>query len=241
MIDRNEPVQQHRHRLALALDTDDLVVAQRLAADLGPWFGVARIGLELYSAVGPEAVASLRALGYEVFVDLKLHDTPEAVNAAARVMGSLGVKYLTMHAHGGVEMLSAGVEGLKAGAEAAGLPEPVALGVTVLSGDEDAPPHIVPKRVRIAVEGGCGGLVCAADALRDVHELAPRLLRVTPGTRPVSATRPMPDYAVTPRQAIDAGADLLVIGRAVTEAANPMEAASGLFRDLVSVPDQASH
>ena len=79
-----------RDRLALVLDLDDVVAATRLARELRPWFGVAKVGLELYSAVGPDIIAPLRELGYDVFVDLKLHDIPTTVNRAARVLGALG-------------------------------------------------------------------------------------------------------------------------------------------------------
>ena len=94
------------------LDLDDLVEAHRLAAALRPWFGVVKIGLELYSAAGPDVIGALRDLGYQVFLDLKLFDIPTTVNRATRVLGALGVEYLTLHAPGGVDMLRAGVDGL---------------------------------------------------------------------------------------------------------------------------------
>lgn len=221
-----------RGRLAVALDTDDLVVANRWARDLRPFFGVCKIGIELFSAVGPDAIASMRAFGYDVFLDLKLHDIPTTVNRSTRVLGSLGVDYLTLHAHGGVPMLQAGVEGLAEGAEKAGLEPPVALAVTVLTSDDDAPPHIVPKRVMVALEGGCGGLVVAAEDLKDVHSLAPRLLKVVPGIRPEGADHHDQARTSTPKAALDAGADLLVIGRSVTQAAVPAEAAAAIVADL---------
>src|SRR3954451_18788283 len=127
-----------RDKLALVLDTDDLVPGLRLARELRPWFGTVKLGLELYSAVGPAAVASMAELGYEVFCDLKLHDIPTTVGRAARVLGSIGVTYLTLHAQGGPEMLRAGVEGLMTGAAEADLSMPIALAVTVLTSDETA-------------------------------------------------------------------------------------------------------
>lgn len=221
-----------RDRLALALDVDDLVEANRLAKTLRPWFGVAKVGLELYSAVGPDTIGGLRQLGYEVFVDVKLHDIPNTVGRASRVLGSLGASYLTLHAHGGVAMLRAGVEGLAEGAAEAGLDPPVALAVTVLTSDPDAPPHIVPKRLRVGVEAGCGGIVCAADDLREVRELAPRLVRVVPGIRPAGTESHDQARTATPRDALDAGADLLVVGRAVTRADDPAAAAERMVADL---------
>src|SRR4051794_18479904 len=128
-----------RRRLCLVLDVDDLVVAHRLAATLRPWFGVVKVGLELYSAEGPDAISSMVDLGFEVFADIKLHDIPTTVNKAARAFGSLGASYLTLHAFGGVDMMRAGVEGLRDGAEKAGLDEPCALAVTILTSDSGAP------------------------------------------------------------------------------------------------------
>ena len=143
-----------RQRLALALDVDDLVLAMRIGRQLRPYFGVAKVGLELYSAAGPEVIGTLTELGYEVFLDLKLHDIPTTVNKASRVLGALGVRYVTMHAHGGVDMMRAGVEGLREGSSRAGLEEPWSLAVTVLTSDSDAPAHIIPKRVMLAAEAG---------------------------------------------------------------------------------------
>ena len=154
MVDADHDV---RRRLALVLDVDDLVVARRTAQTLRPWFGVVKVGLELYSAAGPDAIETMLELGYQVFVDLKLHDIPTTVNRASKVLGSLGASYTTMHAFGGVDMLRAGVEGLKEGADSAGLPDPCALAVTILTSDNTAPPHILPKRVALAIEAGCGG------------------------------------------------------------------------------------
>src|SRR5438270_12027662 len=95
-------------RLAIALDVDDLVVALRLGRELRPFFRTAKIGLELYSSVGPDAVTSLTDLGFDVFCDLKFHDIPTTVNKAARVIGALGASYLNLHGQGGATMLRAG-------------------------------------------------------------------------------------------------------------------------------------
>ena len=190
-----------RSRLALALDVDDAVEAQRLARELRGWFGVAKVGLELFSAAGPRVVQMLIDDGYEVFLDLKMADIPTTVRRAARVLGALGVSYLTLHAFAGSAVLRAGVEGLFEGAELAGLPAPSALAVTILTSDNDAPPHILGKRVAAAVEARCAGVVCAAGDVREVKQLAPRLLTVVPGLRPAgtpvddqsrSATPPTP-------------------------------------------------
>lgn len=221
-----------RSKLALALDVDDAVEAQRLATELAPWFGVAKIGLELFSAAGPRMVQTLIDNGYQVFVDLKMADIPNTVGKAARVLGALGVSYLTFHAFAGSAVLRAGVEGFAEGAELAGLPQPAALAVTILTSDPDAPPHILGKRVAAAIEARCAGVVCAASDVREAKQLGPRLLAVVPGLRP--AGTPVNDQAraATPADALEAGADLLVIGRAVTAATDRPAAASNLISSI---------
>lgn len=224
-----------RDRMALALDVDDLVGATRLARQLLPWFGVAKIGLELFSAAGPEAVATMRDLGYRVFLDMKLHDIPTTVGRAARVLGSLGVDFLTLHASGGEPMLRAGVDGLRDGAAAAGLPDPVALAITVLTSDPTAHESVLPQRVLVAVEAGCAGLVCSALDAPEAKRYAPRLLVVTPGIRPTGVPSHDQVRAAGPRQAIEAGSDLLVIGRAVTQADDPAAAAVALTAEIADL------
>ena len=224
--------QSVRDKLALVIDTDDLVPALRLARELRPWFSTVKVGLELYSAVGPDAVTAMIDLGYDVFCDLKLHDIPTTVGRSARVLGSLGVAYLTLHAQGGSDMLRAGVEGLATGAAQAELPTPMALAVTVLTSDDTAPPHILPKRVQLASAAGCGGIVCAAADVREAKEHGPRLKAIVPGIRPAGSPKHDQARAATPREAIDAGADLLVIGRAVTAADDPAAAAAAVAAEL---------
>jgi orotidine-5'-phosphate decarboxylase len=229
-----EPETDLRDRLAVALDVDDLVAAVRIARDVRPWFGVAKIGLELFIASGPEAIGALSQLGYKVFLDLKLDDIPTTVERAARIAGSLGVHYLTVHARGGVNILRAGVNGLTDGAQKAGLPQPVALGVTVLTSDDSAPPHIFPQRVQTAVEAGCGGIVCAAADVAAAKEMAPKLITVVPGIRPKGADAGDQRRAATPQEALDAGADLLVVGRPVTRADDRVAAAAALVESMTA-------
>lgn len=227
-----------RDRVALALDTDDLVEAVRLGRRLRPWFGVAKVGLELYSASGPDAIDNLADLGYRVFVDLKLHDTPTTVQKAARVIGSLGASYLSLHARGGVDMLRAGVEGLLSGADDAGLAPPVPLAVTVLTSDADAPPHIVPDRVVAAAAAGCGGIVCAADDLAAIADSAPALIRVVPGIRPEGPSHLDQPRSASPRTALDAGADLIVVGPSIAAAVDPEAATEALLGGVVRPDDR---
>lgn len=223
-----------RNRLCLALDTDDLVEATRWARSIGPWFGTVKIGLELYSSAGPEAVAAMADLGLGVFVDLKLHDIPTTVHRAARVLGSLGVDYLTFHAHGGPGMLRAGVEGAAEGAEAAQVPAPLAVAVTVLTSDDSAPSHIVPDRIRTAIDGGCRGLVCAVAEVADARALGEDLFVVATGIRAPGDPRHDQRRVATPGDAFAAGADLLVIGRSVTRTEDPVATAAALVDSALS-------
>lgn len=221
-----------RGRLVIALDVDDLVEGLRIAHEVRPWFGVAKVGLELFAAAGTDAVIELVDAGYRVFLDLKLHDIPTTVRRAARVIGALGVSYLTLHASGGTAMLRAGVDGLTIGAAHAGLAPPTALAVAVLTSDELAPDEVVRERVRVALESGCGGLVCAAGDLAEARRLAPRLVTVVPGIRPEGGARHDQARAATPAAALGAGADLLVVGRAVTGAGDRAAAAAALLGGL---------
>lgn len=215
-----------RSRLAVALDVSDLTEAVRIAEAVSPHIGVAKVGLQLFSAAGPRAVETIRATGLDVFLDVKLHDIPNTVGAAARVLGSLGARFLTVHASGGEAMLRAALDGLAQGAGEAGLPTPTALAITVLTSDVDAPPELLLTRLSVAVEAGCPGIVCAAADLQTIRASAPEIFTVTPGIR-------MPGGAVhdqarvsTPADAIASGADLLVVGRAITSANDSAAAAA---------------
>ena len=222
-------VKATRDQLALALDVDDLAAAVALADRLHPWFGVVKVGLELFAAAGPAAVEKLTAPDRRIFLDLKLHDIPTTVGKAARQVGRLGVSYLTVHTTGGVDMLRAAVDGLEAGAAEAGVDRPMALGVTVLTSDPDA--SAFPARLEAAQAGGCGGVVCSVRELPAVKERS-RLIAVVPGIRlPGGATHDQSRVG-TPAEALAAGADLLVIGRAVTAAPDPEAAAADLSSRL---------
>lgn len=220
--------------LALALDADDLTKALQLAGRLAPWFGTAKVGLELYSAAGPEAVGALVALGYRVFVDLKMFDIPTTVFRAARVVGTLGASELTVHAAGGRDMLAAAATGLAEGAAMAERVAPVVLAVTVLTSEGEAPPALVGERAALAAEAGCGGVVCAASDLAVVRAVAPDVRTVVPGIRPTGAPTDDQRRVATPTTAIAAGADLLVIGRAVTAVADPERAAAGIAAEAAA-------
>lgn len=211
-----------------ALDTAERGRALALARSVKDTVGGLKIGMEAFYALGRDGYEAIAAEGLPVFLDLKLHDIPTTVERSARVLGALGVSYLTLHAHGGVEMMRAGVRGLAEGATNAGLEVPSSLAITVLTSDDEAPPHIMPKRVGLAAEAGCSGIVCAVSDLTEAHHYAPRLQRVVAGIRlpgdPVDDQR----RVASPAEALNGGADLLVVGRSVTRADDPIAAATRL-------------
>jgi orotidine-5'-phosphate decarboxylase len=223
-----------RDRLAIALDVDDLVVALRLARRLRPWFAVAKVGLELFGAAGPETISALTVEGYRVFLDLKLHDIPTTVSRAARVIGGLGAAYTTVHTQGGEDMVRASVTGMQEGASATGAPTPSVLGVTVLTSETDAGTDVLATRSALAASAGCAGLVCAAADLEVTRRAAPGLLTVVPGIRPSGTARDDQARVATPAAAIAAGADILVIGRAVTAAEDPERVAAAVADEVAS-------
>jgi orotidine-5'-phosphate decarboxylase len=213
-----------RDHLVLALDVGGMTEAEAMAARVGEWFGTVKVGLELYAEVGPAAFARFHDLGYRVFADVKLHDIPNTVGRAATVLGRHGVDFLNFHAAGGVEMLRAGVDGLRAGAADAGHAPPVALGVTVLTSDPDA--SAFDARVQTAITARCDGVVCSAHEVRAAAAAGMRTM--VPGIRPAGSEANDQARIATPETAIADGATWLVIGRAVTAAPNPELAAAAV-------------
>lgn len=215
-----------KDRLAIALDVPTLDQAETLAAAVAPHMGVAKIGLQLYSAYGPEAVKRIQAAGLAIFLDLKLHDIPNTVGSAATELGRMGVQYTTVHASGGTDMVRAAVEGLAAGADKEGLPAPTVLAVTVLTSDATATPEALRERLGWALAAGATGCVCAAPDLAVVKAHAPTVFATVPGIRFAEGDTHDQARVATPGSAITDGADMLVIGRAVSGAADPASAAA---------------
>lgn len=227
--------------LIVALDLADLEEATALAARLAHRVGSVKVGLELFSAYGPDAVDAVAAHA-PVFLDMKLHDIPNQVGRTARVLGRLGVSLLTVHASGGPAMVTAAAEGLAAGADEAGRPRPLLVAVTVLTSLTDADLDLVgqrpageqaPRLARLAVEAGAHGVVCAPRDLPVVRStIGTEPVVVTPGIRPSGSGHDDHARATTPAHAIADGADLLVVGRPITAAEDPVAAAEGILRGL---------
>ncbi len=217
--------------LVVALDTADLDRLTQLASSLAGEAGMLKVGLEAFTAHGPETFA--RAAGHApVFADLKLHDIPATVAGAARAAAGHGVDMLTVHA-------AAGPAAVAAAAEAA--PDVAILGVTVLTSTDDAgadalgwPPAAeqVPRLAFAAMAAGARGLICAVSEIELLRaELGDEPLLVVPGIRPRGAPQNDQARVGAPREALEAGADYLVVGRPITSAADPVSAARALLTE----------
>jgi orotidine-5'-phosphate decarboxylase len=231
-------VTEVRDRLALALDVGGPDEAEATARRLAPWFGIAKVGLELYAEAGPAILERLRGLGFSIFADLKLYDIPTTVERAARALGRRGVDFLNFPAAGGKAMLEAGVSGLADGARDAGHPPPVALAVTVLTSDTDV--AAFDDRLAAAVAAGCGGVVCSAHEIAAVKRRAPALSTMVPGIRLTGDATNDQARVATPGEALTLGADWLVIGRTVTAARDSEAAADSVVRDAASALAQGA-
>jgi orotidine-5'-phosphate decarboxylase len=221
--------------IAVALDAPDLETAARWAGLVTPHVSTVKVGLELYLRYGPDAVASVRgASGVRVFLDLKLHDIPATVAGAARAVARLRPALLTVHA-------AAGPAAIKAATQAA--PDATIVAVTVLTslGEGDlsrigleGPVSDIAKRLAVlAVEAGAGGVVCSPQEVAAVRaEVGDDVLLITPGVRPAGAEMHDQARVATPEEALRSGADLLVIGRPITGAADPGAAAAGIAASL---------
>jgi orotidine-5'-phosphate decarboxylase len=224
-----------RAPIAVALDAPDLDTAAEWAALVSPHVSTLKIGLELYLRYGPDVVASVRgARGVDVFLDLKLHDIPATVGGAARSVAKLRPDLLTVHAAAGPAAIDAAVQAL---------PNTKIIGVTVLTSLCDAdldqiglagPVSDAARRLAtLAVQAGARGLVCSPREVATVRaEVGPDITLITPGIRPAGQDNNDQARVATPQAALRAGADLLVVGRAITSAADPGAAAAALGADL---------
>ncbi|HUG87900.1 MAG TPA: orotidine-5'-phosphate decarboxylase [Actinomycetota bacterium] len=219
-------------RLIVAADVSTVAAAEDLARQLAGTVGMVKVGLELYAAEGPESVRRLRG-HLPVFLDLKLHDIPTTVERASRVVGSLGAAMITVHALGGPDMVAAAARGSSEGAVERGLEPPEVIAVTVLSSLAEAAGASPASLAFEAIEAGARGVVCSGDHVREVREaLGEGPLIVVPGIRPTGLGPNDHARVLTPGEAVERGADLLVVGRPITRAADPAAAARAITREL---------
>jgi orotidine-5'-phosphate decarboxylase len=217
-------------RLIVALDVPSVNDAAALLGLLRPaveWF---KIGPELFTAAGPDAVEMVHHRGGRVFLDLKYHDIPNTVAGAVAAAAALGVAMLNVHIAGGREMLRAAVE---ARPEAPG-PRPIILGVTLLTSDPDpGSESVVLQRARMAHEAGLDGVVASAQEAAVIKAAFGReFLVVAPGIRRSAADQQDQRRVMTVAAAIAAGSDFLVVGRPITQAGNPRQAAEALLEEI---------
>jgi orotidine-5'-phosphate decarboxylase len=220
--------------IAIALDTPDLDSAIRTMDALESSVPVFKIGLELFSAAGPRAVREARDRGAEVFLDLKINDIPNTAEGAVRAVGELGAAFVTVHANAGRATVRAAVR-----AAGDGLTVLVVSVLTSLADDDlrdvgvgRSAPDQVMAMAELAVDEGAPGLVLASGEVAAVRKRFPSLFLVTPGIRPASADVGDQRRVGTPGSAISAGADLLVVGRAVTASAEPRAALRAVVQEI---------
>jgi orotidine-5'-phosphate decarboxylase len=235
---RAERIAEARKRLIVALDVPNADAALKLVDQLDntcQWF---KVGLELFVAAGPAVIAPLVARGHSVFLDLKLFDIPNTVAAAVRSAATLGVRMMTLHAAGGPAMLTAAHEALDGVAN-----PPQLLAVTVLTSMDQAqvnavglnctPAEQVALLARVGLEAGIHGFVCSPREVADLRALTgPEGVLVTPGIRPAGAAVGDQKRIATPAEALRQGASYLVVGRPITQASNPAEAAKAILQEM---------
>jgi orotidine-5'-phosphate decarboxylase len=226
-----------RERVIVALDVSDSAAALEIAGALGDlvqWF---KVGLELYLSAGNQIVHALKGRGCSVFLDLKLHDIPNTVAGAVRSAASAGADMLTLHASGGPAMLAAAAEAA-AKLESA----PKLLAVSVLTsidaaqlqsiGVSSSPAEQVLRLAGLASEAGISGLVASSEEVASLRASFPNFTLVIPGIRPAGSSVGDQKRVATPEAAIRAGADYLVIGRPITQAADPVAAVRAILSEI---------
>ncbi len=221
-------------RVIPALDTDLLEQASGWVERFRGRLSLFKVGSQLFTRAGPRAVEAIRERGGEVFLDLKYHDIPNTVSGAARAATAMGVTFFNVHALGGAEMIRMAVEASREEAGRRRLPAPKVLAVTVLTsldgpqldlvGLRDGVEACVMRLAHLAVEAGADGLVASPREVRALRErFGERTLLVTPGIRVEQTPRDDQRRVMGPREALDAGADYLVMGRSLLEAKDPVE------------------
>ena len=226
-----------RQRLIVALDVSTAAAAQKIVAAVGDSALTYKVGMQLYTAEGPQVVRDLVASGRRVFLDLKYHDIPNTVAAAVAEAAKLGVSMLTVHSSGSGKMLRAAVDAAKA------RPELMVLAVTVLTsmdrndlekiGIPGTVEDSVVRLATIALANGCQGVVASAREASTLRaELGDAFAIVTPGVRPPGGNIGDQVRVVTPAEAVASGASHIVVGRPITEAADPAAEARAILGQI---------
>ncbi|WP_417819186.1 orotidine-5'-phosphate decarboxylase [Terasakiella sp.] len=224
-------------RIYVALDTTDVSYAVELAQKLKGLVGGMKVGKEFFTANGPQGVAAIRDVGMPVFLDLKFHDIPNTVAGAIRAAKPIAPQIINVHAQGGPEMLK---QAANAGRDA-GIPLTIAVTILTALDQEDLNAigindNIEDQVVRLAKltqDNGLDGVVCSAKEIAPIRAACgPDFKLIVPGIRPAWAAKGDQKRVMTPRDAVIAGADILVIGRPITQADDPVEAAQKIAHEL---------
>ena len=237
-----------RERLILALDVSDLAQVENLVRLLAPEIGMFKVGKQLFTYAGPQAVRLIQQLGGEIFLDLKFHDIPNTVAKAASEATRLGVKMFNVHASGSLQMMRSTVREVRRVCRQEKLRRPIMLAVTVLTSlNQDdlkrvgLDVKVADQVVRLALlskEAGMDGVVASPHEVADIRAACGRrFVIVTPGIRPRDGQRNDQQRVMTPREAVEAGVDYIVVGRPILEAKDPVGAA----RSIVAEMEQAGH
>lgn len=232
-----------RERLIFALDVDSFEEAERWVRLLHEKVGVFKVGKQLFTRCGPQVVQMVRREGGEVFLDLKYHDIPNTVAMAGLEACRLGVRMFNVHALGGLEMMAKTVAGVDAFIPRGNRERPLLLAVTILTSSTeetlrqvgiDRPVReMVPRLAKLAREAGMDGVVASSQEVGLIREACGSdFLIVTPGVRPTFAAANDQKRVTTPAAAIAAGADYLVVGRPISAAADPVEAADRILAEM---------
>jgi orotidine-5'-phosphate decarboxylase len=230
-------------RLFCALDTVDLALARHLARQLGGLVDGVKLGLEFFTANGPAGVRAIQEQGLPIFLDMKFHDIPNTVAGGMTAAAALGVAIVTIHASGGGAMLAAAMAAARKSAATAGVAPPKVVGITVLTslGEDDLAavgqqgplPAQAERLADLSLASGLDGVVCSArEAALLRKRLGPSALLVVPGLRPVWADAQDQKRVVTPGDAVRLGADVLVVGRPITTARDPADAAKRIVAEM---------
>lgn len=232
------------NKLIVALDVETVRRARELVGMLRDVAGMFKIGSQLFTAAGPDFVREVVGAGSRVFLDLKFHDIPNTVAAASREAARLGVSLFNVHAAGGSEMLKRTAEAVTEVAEREGLSRPTVLAVTVLTSTDAAtlvevgvaagPDEQVTKLARLAAACGIDGVVASPHEVALVRQSVEQegFVVVTPGVRPHGAAAHDQKRVMTPAEAVRAGADYLVVGRAILDASDPAQAAQKILAEI---------
>jgi orotidine-5'-phosphate decarboxylase len=236
-----------KERVIVALDVDTVAEALKVVEQTRDSVGAFKVGLELFSSVGPSILDELKKLDVNVFFDGKFHDIPNTVSGAVRAIASRDVFILNVHATGGAAMLTAAKKSCVEAALQAGVEQPILIGVTLLTsmdsktlkndlGLNETPEAFVPRLAKLCLSCGLDGVVASAQETKLIREACGKdFVIVTPGIRPGWSEAGDQVRITTPRQAIENGSDYIVVGRPIVQAADRSDAAKRLLADIEDV------